>query len=49
MYQDLSIHHGWAVENATVHLPIKLTGNLKHITGNIRAAQMLLPRVRLYL
>ena len=34
MYQDLSMHHGWAVENATVHLPIRLMGNLKHITGN---------------
>ena len=49
MYQDLSIHHGWAVENATVHLPIRLMRKLKHITGNISAAQMLLPGVRLHL
>ena len=34
VYQDLSNRHYWPVQNAVVNFPIRLKGNLKHISGN---------------
>ena len=34
VYQDLSTRYDWPVEKATVHLPIRLKGNSKRISGN---------------
>lgn len=33
-YQDLSNRNDWPVKNATVDLPIRMKGNLKHTSGN---------------
>ena len=35
VYQDQSRRHDWPVENAIVNFPIRLKGNLKHISGNL--------------
>ena len=35
MYQDLSTRHDWTVKKAIVHLPIRLKGNLKRISGKL--------------
>ena len=35
VYQDLSNRHYWPVQNAVVNFPIRLKGNLKHISGNL--------------
>ena len=34
MYQDLTTRYDWSVEKAIVHLPIRLKGNSKRISGN---------------
>ena len=34
MYQDLSTRHDWPVKKGIVHLPIRMKGNSKHISGN---------------
>ena len=55
------MHHDWPVEEAIINLPIKMKGNLKHTSGDLKsllraqsndistASQMLLTNVKLHL